>query len=109
MPLDPWHLHGVRRLPVSLLAELECIADLGEQLNELAQNGLAVFVAEHVEFAVMPLYDPEFDRRYVTDNQSPEMVRIVRIVISDATSEKVKITKERDWKVQVLSDDEIPF
>jgi len=109
MPLDPWDWSGERGLPTSLLGELECIAELGEQLKELDEHGLAVFVAEHIEFAVMPLYDIEFGRRYVADDQSPEMVRIVRIVIGNSASEKVKVTKERDWKVRLLSDDEIPF
>lgn len=109
MPLDPWERNGERALPTTLLGELECIAELGEQLRELDQNGLAVFAAEHIQFAVMPLYDLEYERRYVSDDQSPELVRIVRIVIGNAVTEKVKVAMERDWKVRVLDEDEIPF
>lgn len=109
MPPDPWDEGATHPSTGSLLAELERIVELNQQLVELSELGLALFVAEHVEFAVMPLYDSDEGHLYVRTNQSPELVRIVRVVIGAVTVDRVRVPRERDWRVKVLADDEIPF
>jgi hypothetical protein len=110
MPLDPWDERAFGRpRDRSLIDELEIIVAFNQHLRELHNAGFALFLGSHFEAAVMPFNSDE--GVVVHRNQSPENVQIVRLVLADNLTETVKVTRYRDWPVEIKDglDDEIPF
>ncbi|MFC3071206.1 helix-turn-helix domain-containing protein [Phenylobacterium soli] len=113
LPPDPWDeapIHEPRQFP-SVVQQLESIANLNERLRELEAEGLALFMAQHVEAAVMPIYGLDEGHYYTTHGQRPELVRVVRLVLGRASADKMKVPRRREWPVQIVEEleDEVPF
>lgn len=113
MPRHPLDMSEFRNAPFipSLVDELEAIVGINSQLQELQDQELALFVGMQFLNAVMPCYDPEEDRFVFHNNQSPERVWAVRLLLAPNSVEKMKVKTERDWDVTILDeiDDDIPF
>lgn len=108
---DPWDAE--RRMPVrfnSLLDRLDAVAALNEALAALERQGIAVFMAVSSEYVKVPYLSDEGMATH--RGQAPEYVRAARFMVADYVSERIRLSADVLWPLQIEPDldfDDIPF
>ncbi len=105
---NPWDVE--RALPLrfkSLLGKLEKIAALNNALTALERAGLALYSAASTVFVKVPYYTDE--GMVVTSRQRPKYVSAVRFVIAPYESERIRLSTDVVWPLDLELDDEVPF
>ena len=113
---DPWDKYETSPLKFgSVLERLQAIAKLNGNLLELERSGLALYLASTTEYVKVPY---RIEEGMVTAiNQYAEYVMATRLHIAEYTAERVRVSAEVRWPLDLeaepkidddLSDD-IPF
>ncbi|MEQ7872524.1 helix-turn-helix transcriptional regulator [Sphingomonas sp. ASV193] len=106
---DPWCIHDQPPLRfTSLIDRLESVAALNGSLAELERQGMALYMSTSSQFVRVPQGQEE-GHMAVSIRQSPEYAFAARFLIADYVSERVRVSPQVNWPLEIEYDDGVPF
>jgi transcriptional regulator with XRE-family HTH domain len=108
---NPWDEEKFRSDPMPLAERLAQMVAISEQLKQLDQLGVGVFIGSYTARAQVPRYDPyESPSLYVKVKQAYEPVTVTRVRIASNLKGRMVERVEDVWRAPPDYDpDEIPF
>lgn len=107
--VDPWDFERTTPLRfTSLLDRLEAVAALNEALSALERQGIALFMAVSSLYVKVPFGTDE-GLMVTKTTQPPSYIRAARFMIADYTSERIRISADVVWPLELELPDDIPF
>lgn len=92
----------------SLIYRLESVAALNSALIDIEKEGLALFMGTSSQFVKVPRMQEE-GFMATSHRQRPQFVFAVRFLVAEYSSERVRVSSDVLWPLEIEEIDDVPF
>ncbi|HEV2566203.1 MAG TPA: helix-turn-helix transcriptional regulator [Microvirga sp.] len=107
---NPWDEERFHDQPMPLSERIKRSVGMTNQLLELDQKGVGVYVGTYTARAQRPYYDLDEGHLYVSRKQPFEPVTVCRVRLSHTATDKIVVVVDDVWETKPAEyEDDIPF